>query len=67
MTPRGRWLTGLDLYGIGGQRLGVPQAEADVIWRNVSQLLVSQASGQVRSVLGRAYRTDGGFWRGTSA
>jgi RHS repeat-associated protein len=56
MTPGGRWLEDLDLFGAGGKALGISQVDATLVWNEVSRQAVRQASGQVRALLGNGYR-----------
>ena len=62
MTPGGRWLDRLDLFGAGGKSLGITRLEAAEIWEQVSANAVGQGSGQVRVLLGNRYGAGRGLW-----
>ncbi|MFN7812440.1 MAG: RHS repeat-associated core domain-containing protein, partial [Planctomycetia bacterium] len=40
MTPGGRWLEDLDLFGAGGKALGISQVDATLVWNEVSRQAV---------------------------
>ena len=52
LTDGGKWLNSMDLYGVSSPS-PFSQAQADMIWGEVSSRMVGQAAGQVRSVLGQ--------------
>jgi len=55
MTPGGRWLHGMDIYGTGSP---FTQVEADLIWGSVARSASNQASGQIRVLLGQVRPTS---------